>query len=111
MPDDHIVPTPSCCHCEEERRSNPEEGKGKLPNRKKPIAQIFPPRIHPLNQRNLFRPRPRLDLFLPTDCPLSGIEPLVVDKAVEPIALTESRVGSVLVLPDSALHLPRHSGG
>ena len=47
----------------------------------------------------------------PYGLPLSGIEPLVVDKAVEPIPLTESRVISILVLPDSALHLPRHSGG
>ena len=74
------------------------------------MTQIFPLRIHPLNPCNLLRPRPRLDLFLPTDCPLSAIEPLVVDKVVEPIPLTESRVGSVLVLPNSALHLPRHSG-
>ena len=46
MPDNYFVPTPSRCHCEEERRSNPEEGKGRLRNRRKTIAQIFPLRIH-----------------------------------------------------------------
>ena len=104
-----IVPTPSRCHCEEERRSNPAGGQGSVTNPQETDHSNFSTSDSSPQRVQSFRPRPCFEQFLPTDRRLSRIEPLIVDKTMKSIALTESREISVLMLPDSAMHLPRHS--
>ncbi len=72
------------------------------------LTQINPSRILPFNQRDLLRPRPSLQLLLPSNRILYKRIPLKPD---QPIAIVLLRIPfkyTILVLPDTPFNIARH---
>src|SRR5712692_9495699 len=72
------------------------------------LSQIFPPRIHRLNQSNLLRPSPSLQLFLPPNGLVNVVKLLVVHQPVAMIFTGKSLNLSPLVLHRSPIDAVRH---
>src|SRR5712692_2324163 len=72
------------------------------------LRQIFPPRIHRLNQSNLPRPSPALQLLFPSNCLANVVKLLVVHQSITMILTGKSLNLSTLVLHRSPVDAVRH---
>ncbi len=73
------------------------------------LCQIRPCRINGLDQRNLLRARPFLDLRLARDCILYLLIIFKIHKTIDPISLGEALIQAFFMLPNPCPDAVRHS--
>src|SRR6185437_3439817 len=71
--------------------------------------QILPRRVHLLDQRNLLRPAPSLQLLLPPNRPLHVLMPFKPNQPVAVVALGEATALPPLVLKHPLQQIARHA--